>query len=179
MKVKRFKRKLVGSLYCWQKHWGTIMSFYAEGNTFRTHRILNKWVLVWATPSVLPGDWKGERAVASMRGRNSTRKAHGLQGLLLIPSLTQGPSVCQRRCNEHCAFQINQLLLSPPKTDEQTKTYQQTEQGLRDFNMEVSAQKSLVILQIQTLTNPKALSGLRMGQTSLKDSGHVAWIRLA
>lgn len=59
MKVKRFKRKLAGSLYCGQKHWGTIMSFYAEGNAFRTHRILNKWVLVWATLSVLARDWKG------------------------------------------------------------------------------------------------------------------------
>lgn len=98
---------------------------------------------------------------------------------MLTPSLTQWPSVGQSRCTEHYAFQISQLLFSPPKTNEQTKTYQQTEQGLRDFNMEISAQKSLVILQIQTLTNPKALSELRMGQTSLKDSGNIAWIRLA
>lgn len=67
MKVKRSKGKLVGSLYCWQKALGKYNVF-----PFRTHRILNKWVLVWATPSVLPRDWKWEGAVASMRGRNST-----------------------------------------------------------------------------------------------------------
>lgn len=124
-----------------------------------------------------PQGLEGGKSCSEHEGKEQHSK--GTRPLGTSANLTQGPSVCQRKCNEHCAFQINQLLLSPPKTDEQTKTYQQTEQGLRDFNMEVSAQKSLVILQIHTLTNPKALSELRMGQTSLKDSGHVAWIRLA